>query len=183
MLVVIGILTGLMVLAVPAFQGAIKGSRITGAGQLLADQFSLARQEAVTRSRDVQVRLVWLGADARGPGAIQLWSADPRDLTIQKPIGKLLPLPEKIIVSPEAKISPLLSNSAVTQGEAEFGTWGKQKYRAFRFRPDGGTSLAFDSAENFLTVVPELEAAETPPANYSTIQVDPANGRSRLYRP
>lgn len=183
LLVVISILALLMAVAFPAIQSSIAGSRLTTAGQMLADQLNLARQEAVTRNRDVQVRLIWLAPDAKGGGALQLYSADPKNLSALQPIGKMTLLPDRVVISPQKKLSPLLTNPATAQATADFPGRGALSYYAIRFRPDGGTNLAFNSPENYLTLTAEAEAGQTPPANYVAIQVDPANGRTRLYRP
>jgi prepilin-type N-terminal cleavage/methylation domain-containing protein len=56
LLVVIAILVLLATVSLPAFNSITRGSNLQRAGQMIGDQFALARQEAVARNRDVIVQ-------------------------------------------------------------------------------------------------------------------------------
>lgn len=183
MLVVISILVVVMAIAFPAMNHISRSITLSRAGQMVADQFYLARQEAITRHQDVQVRLVWLSDKAEGPGAIQIWQSDPRDITRLQASGPLVQLPQGATISPESKISPLLINPLVMTGTDTFPGLGEVKYIAFSFRPSGETSLPFNAKDCFVTVTNLQETRQTPPANFCTVQIDPKNGRTQIYRP
>ncbi len=82
LLVVTAVIVVLMAVAVPALNSVLAGSGVSRAGQMISDAFVLARQEAVSKNRDVYVRFFKFtdGADAtaavargagleQGPGA------------------------------------------------------------------------------------------------------------------
>ena len=177
MLVVMGIMVLLAAVAIPAFTGSMKATALTRGGQLVADQFSLARQEAVSRGCDTQVRLLWLSADAKGCGGLQLWSPDPANLSVLRPSGLVTLLPTGIVISENGALSPLVTKAPFPR------TTGSTTYCAFRFRPGGGTDLGYDSTDNYLSIIAASDADKTTPPNYSAVQVDPVNGRIRIYRP
>lgn len=181
-LVVMGIFVSLLLLAIPTLQTVTMGSSLTRGGHLLVDQLALARQEAVGHNREVQVRLIQV--DTTGYNAIQLWAPTPADVTVYQPIGRVVSLPEGTLISSHATLSPLLSHSSIPETIEEIPGRGSVKYLGFRFLPTGGTDLDYNSVDNFVMLVNSRDAkATTLPANYFAVQVDPVNGRSRIFRP
>ncbi len=57
-LAVVAILEILMVLVAPAIVSSLGSSNLNKAGQTIGDQIALARQEALTRNREVQIRFL-----------------------------------------------------------------------------------------------------------------------------
>ena len=55
LLTVMCIIIIITAVAIPAFNSITSGSNLNRAGQLISDQISLARQEATSKNRDVQV--------------------------------------------------------------------------------------------------------------------------------
>ncbi|MEZ0299659.1 MAG: Verru_Chthon cassette protein D [Candidatus Methylacidiphilales bacterium] len=185
LIVVVAIAALLMVLAVPAFQRMALGSSITRSGQMVEDQLALARQMAVSRNGQVQVRLVWLSHDAASCRAIQLWG-DGAALNEMVPLTRLTLLPDGISVAASPTLSPMLNDSALTtlKASAAFPGYGTLKYCGFRFRAGGRTDLPFDATNAFLTIAPARHSADTVlPANYCIVQIDPVTGRAKTYRP
>lgn len=69
LIVVILIIGIIAAYAVPAASTILRGSQVTQASQIVTDQFSLARQQALTRNRMVEVRLIRY-ADPEVPGEV-----------------------------------------------------------------------------------------------------------------
>jgi uncharacterized protein (TIGR02596 family) len=184
LLVVVAIIATLSVLAVPAITSVASGTSLARGGQLVADQFALARQEATGKNREVQVRFVWKDGAVSGWRGVQLWAPSANDVTDYRPVGRIAWLPEGTLVSGVAAMSPLIGSPTIPETNGDFPGRGPTKYCGFRFRPGGGTDLNFNSSSNFVTVVQDRDASvATAPANYAVIQVDPVNGRTRTYRP
>jgi uncharacterized protein (TIGR02596 family) len=182
LLVVVAIIAVLSVLALPAVTSVANGTALTRAGQVVADQMAVARQEATGKNRDVQVRFVWKDGSPGGWRGVQLWAPSVNDVTDYRPVGRISWLPDGTLIS--AAMSPLIANPTIPETNGIFPGRGDTKYCGFRFRSGGGTDLNFNSTSNFVTVVRDFDAAAaTVPANYSVIQVDPVNGRIRTYRP
>ena len=183
LLVVIVIIGILLALVSPAFQGIMMGTALTRGGQTVSDQLALGRQYAVSQSLPVDVRFVLMPANCRG---IQLWSTSPTNTTIPVAVSRLVTLPDGVLISTNATLSPLISSSNpnIHQGTAAFGVLGTFSYYDFHFRPGGGTDLPFNSINNFVTLTYTRYATNsTLPANYCIVQIDPADGRVKAYRP
>jgi uncharacterized protein (TIGR02596 family) len=67
LLVVIAIIAIITSFAIPAATTIIRGSQLTQASQVLSDQISLARQQALSRNRQIEVRFCRFG-DPEIPG-------------------------------------------------------------------------------------------------------------------
>lgn len=179
-LVAIAVIVILLALVVPAARDGAMGSAITRGGQMVTDQFALARQEATGKNRDVQVRFLQMEGES-GYRGIQLWGQSPTDLTIYRPIGRMQSLPDGTAIASAASLSPMITSpslSSVTPSNGEL------PYVGFRIRPGGGTDLKFDGSNSYLTIVRTREVdASGLPKNYAMVQIDPVNGRHRIYRP
>jgi uncharacterized protein (TIGR02596 family) len=184
LLVVVAIIGGLSVLAIPALTSVAAGTDLTRGGQLVADQLILARQEATGKNRDVQVRFVWRDDVLSGYRGVQLWAPSRNDITTYLPVSRIVWMPEGTLISSATDLSPLVADPSILEATTNFPGRGPTKYCGFRFRPGGGTDLNFNSTSNYLTVLRGTEAdATTAPANCAIIQVDPVNGHVRTYRP
>lgn len=180
LLAVMAVVIVLCSLAAASISGILMGSNLTRAGNLVADQCTLARQEAVTRNRNVEVRFFYLPREAspawRGMQVVRI-----EENGNQVPVGKLLVLPEGILISASETLSPLMMAGDPILGTVENPTYGTLSYRAFRFRPNGSTGGAL-GAGNFLTLC-AATAQGSPPANFCTVQVNPVTGKITTYRP
>jgi uncharacterized protein (TIGR02596 family) len=184
LLVVVALIAVLSVLVFPAVTSVAKGTALTRASQVVADQFALARQEATGKNRDVQVRFVWKDGQPEGWRGIQLWAASLNDVTDYRPVARIAWLPDGTLISDVPTMSPLIEGPTIPETNAVFPGRGPTKYCGFRFRAGGGTDLNFNTSSNFVTVVHDHDASVTSaPANYAVVQVDPVNGRVRTYRP
>ena len=169
LLAVIFIIGIIAVFVTPAVATILKGSQISQAEQIITDQFKLARQEALIRNHNVQLRLIRFG-DPEMPGekaadpatgyvrAIQLMEVLDNGAVV--PIYPAALLPQTVIVD-RGTLSTLVNDSSLStpvkakQNTSTDGTgkisggdpalpkgidWNYD-FVSFRFRPDGSTTL------------------------------------------
>lgn len=183
LLVVIAIMALLLVLAVPAMSGIMGGSNLTRGGQAIGDQIVLARQEAVAKNREVEVRLINIASTLdpmnHGYRAIQIWQTTE---TSTNPISRVVKLPEGIVISSATQLSPLLTADGSVMNTANFSGIGTCAYTGFRIRANGQLSSTVTGSNNFLTIASAKDAG-APPLNYYTVRVNPVTGRVAIYRP
>ena len=166
-LVVIAIMLVLATLALPAFNSITAGSKLDRAGQMVADQIALAHLSAMTKNRDVQVRVYKTGTGSgAGWRAIQVWGVETGS-NAETPLTRKLSFPDGI--SLDTGHSPLLDN---TRGGVPFTA----DCRGFRFRANGAADITYSS--NYLTLV-----QGTATHNFYTVQVHPLTGKVSIYRP
>lgn len=186
LLLVTGLVILLAVLSIPAMNSVGAGLNLTRSGQSIADQLVLARQTAITRNRNVEVRFVEVLENGnRRFKALQTWLVD-EDGTNTSALGRLIVLPPGVLIDTNLAYSPLLFGSGATlAGEATFGAQGSCAYKGFRFRPGGTTdipSAATNQAPAFLMLRLET-ATQSPPDNFVMIQVNNLTGRTSILRP
>lgn len=182
LLTVVCIIIILMAVALPAFNSITAGSNLNRAGQLVSDQISLARQEATSKNRDVQVVFYNLtDGPTKGWRGIKLMRVDqtPTGATANS-ASRFFQIPEGVIISSNATYSPLLK--AGSTGTTNLPNIGSVQYASFRFRANGSLESGVSSANNFLTLQNVNDKSE-PPVNYYTIQVDALTGKVSVYRP
>jgi uncharacterized protein (TIGR02596 family) len=179
LLVVMALVAILVVAAVPALNSVARGSNLNRAGQLVGDQITVARLTAVSRNREVQVRLYnltnglqsgWLG--------LQVWRIEQSSNgSSSVAASRLILLPEGVLIEPAR--SPLLGADNIVSGTEALPSRGSVAYQGFRFRPNGAMSAGVSASNNYLT----LRSAQGGEANYYTVQVDPLTGKTTVYRP
>ncbi|MEI6034749.1 MAG: hypothetical protein WCS65_10780 [Verrucomicrobiae bacterium] len=150
---------------------------------MLGDQIILARQEAVAKNRDIEVRLLFL-TNEPFPGwkAVQLGIVG-EDGTIL-PVGRVQKLSENILISSNALLSPLLTADASRAGTTNFGSLGSCAWRGFRIRANGSLDgSVISTSNNFLTVIAGRDSAKNPPENFYAVRVNPVTGRVTHLRP
>ncbi len=144
----------------------------------------LARQEAVSKNREVEVRFYSFPVNgAAGWRAAQVFRVEQASGAASLvPVDRVVPLPNGIVISSSAALSPLLSADASIQGTVVLPGYGSATYAGFRYRPDGSTGSVVTSANNFLTFQ-EANDPASPPKNYCTLQINPVTGKVSSYRP
>lgn len=190
LLVVISILALLVGLSVPAMNSGLRATSLSGSGESLVDFLNHARQTALSRNLMVEVRIYKLpdynedtGATPHTYRAVQSFLLDDTTLT---PLGKPLYFRQPVQCSTDTGESSLLDNAILPEKTPGAGdtlpTYGTNyTYRSFYFKPGGATSLP--NTEAFLTLVLENDKTLAEGANFFTVQIDPASGRPRTFRP
>jgi uncharacterized protein (TIGR02596 family) len=194
LLVVIAIIGLLASMALPSITGILGGSKINLGIESVNGALSSARQLAVTKNRDVEVRLIEM-TDPTSPAAgnairaVQILEILE---TGTNPIGKPRLLPSGVIIGSSASMSSLsaLTSANSTASDPKVPGVSSYRYRSFRFRPDGSMNLKtlLPTVTNyFLTLYDEKFQSQisgnNPPPNFATIQLEPSTGAATLYRP
>lgn len=180
LLITMAIIMALASLLTPAFTTISQGSNLTRAGQMIGDQLALARQEAVARNCEMEVRFFTLPSG--GLRAVQLWRIDETSSSrTTNAAGRLQVLPEGVLVSTNQTLSPLLSAGEL-RGTTSHPSYGSMDYVGFRIRANGSMNRQLKTANSYLTLQP-ANSSEVPPINYYTLQLNPITGRVTVYRP
>jgi uncharacterized protein (TIGR02596 family) len=194
LLVVIAIIGIIGAFAVPATGQLLKGSALTQAANIFTDQTSAARQQALTRNRSVEVRFYkFLDPEQVGETTPQfraLQYLEIADGGIPTPTGRYVRLPNTVVMNPDPTLSTVLSDTPIspTSNDPDLprGVGRNYTYVAFRFQPDGATSLTATSLW-YITVhlLNDLgrASANKPPPNFFTWMIDPVSGSSKVLRP
>lgn len=191
LLVVIALLGILLSLAAPAIQSTTSGTEMTAATDLVAAQLRLARQTAIARNRNTELRLL-SHRDDSGVERIRslvIHLAPEEAGSETTPLTRAIRLPASTCVDSGTTLSPLLGQiekSTGSQLASSLPVVGTD-YTAsiIRFRPDGSAEVPSAAASNFLTLRParlDDPLTELPP-NYAVIQISSTNGHIKTYRP
>lgn len=197
LLIVIAIMVTLAVLATSGLNHISRSSKLANTAQRLGDQISLARQTAVARNLPVEVRLYKLPEFDSTTGGASLWRGAQifiMDGTTVVPASRLLLFPNRVIISENAAVSPLLENSSTglgaeitpTSNVGAFST-GNVRYKSFTIRPNG--TLAANNGIPDLNWFFTLHQENDPkpdglkPANFVTIQINPVTSKVTILRP
>lgn len=213
LLVVVAVIGIVATFAVPAVSGMLRGSALTTAASTVVDQMSLARQHALSKNRLVEARL-YRFADPETPGedvtqpatgyfrAFQFFEMSEAGVMV--PIGKVVRLADTIVMHFSPTLSDILAEDPAlivtpdskTDPELPRGVKHQYEYRAFRFFPDGTTSLSPTGVSGkpsaggrwFATLlaindINRTEGGTTPPPNFATWMIDPVTGTSKILRP
>ena len=187
-ILIIGIIAGVLV---PAASGIVRGTRLTQATQTIVDELGVARQTAIGKNRLVEVRL-YQYADPQTPASSSRFRAVQTFQVVNSrwffPLDKVQPFPTSTIMDSAPGLSSVLDPttrppSAGTDPIPVVGT--NYQYVAIRFHPDGSTDLLATGGPWFLTLHDEVngDALNQPPANFSTVEIDPVNGSLHVFRP
>jgi uncharacterized protein (TIGR02596 family) len=207
LIIVISVIVIIAAFTIPAMNTVLKGSQLSQGAGTLVGQLNIARQQALSRNRQIEVRF-YRYADPEIPGedvskpetgkyrAMQLFQVTPQGVAL--PIDKIQTLPLSVIFSAsEAEgLSTLLDRPTALNpkkpGVADKaaprlprGVDFNYEYVSFKFLPDGSTDRN-PTGRWYITVVginDKLESPTKPPPNFFTVQVDPVSGVTKIYRP
>lgn len=208
LIIVISVIVIIAAFTMPAMNTILRGSHLTQASGILVGQLNIARQQALSRNRPVEVRF-YRYADPEIPGesvsdpktghyrAMQLFEVLPSGVAL--PIDKIQVLPGGTIFaySEGTGLSSILDKaSAGVDGGQQPGVNDKNaprlprgvdsnyEYASIRFNPDGSTNKS-PTGKWFVTVVNINDPVDAtkPPPNFFTVQVDPVTGVTRTFRP
>lgn len=186
LLVVVALLGLLAVLAVPALTSILESGRLNRATNQVLSTLSVAAQRASAENRAIGVRMIRPGNEDEWR-FLQVVEILP-DGTVQ-PIERLVALADGTAIASSAQLSSffhITERTKTTQDPDIAAVGNNYRFREFQFRPDGRMNLDV-TQKWYLTVMHGAPKADpsstTPPTNYATIQVDPVNGSTTLFRP
>jgi len=203
LIIVISVIAIIATFTIPALNTILKGSYLSQGSSMLVGQLNIARQQAISRNRQIEVRF-YRFADPETPGenvavpstgafrALQIFELREG---VGIPLDKIQRLPGPVVFSysQERGISSLIDGLTFLRrpGVADPAAPRlprvdlQYEYVALRFMPDGSTDRR--ATEKWFITVVEANAKQPspgmPPANFFTVQVDPVSGTIRNYRP
>jgi uncharacterized protein (TIGR02596 family) len=208
LIVVIAIIVLIAGFTVPAATTILRGSALSQASNTIVGQISLARQQALTKNRAVEVRF-YRFADPETPGedvsnpssgkfrALQLFEVLENGVAV--PLDKPQMLPNNVVFAyaeEEGGLSSIIDKAKAgtpkrpgTDDRAAprlpRGIDYKYEFVSFRFLQDGSTDLTPTDTwyVTLIGLTDKLPAPNRPPANFFTVQVDPVSGSTRTFRP
>lgn len=189
LLLVIAIIAIASSLTIPAFNQVTAGYDMSSAGASVIAQLSSARQTAITRNRNVEVRF-YSYAEMGNPArfrAIQSFILNPGTAgnnPTYTPLGRMQKLPQRICFDGGATLSPLLGS--LQNGTVSIpGAGTSYKYASITFRPDGSAITSASNDKQFLTLKEaRLDDPSTSlPNDYVVIQIFPETGQAKSFRP
>ena len=179
----------------PSLGGILGGSKISLGVETVLGALTSARQLAATKNHDVEFRLIEMKDPAFLSSSNQIRAVQILEILENRtnPIGKPRVFPSGVLIGSDAEMTTLaaLANSPAASSDPRIsGVGTTYNYRSFRFRPDGSINLKQNLpgvTNYFLTIYDEKYQSQVsgkkPPANYATIQLEPATGAATLYRP
>jgi uncharacterized protein (TIGR02596 family) len=192
LLVVMALITIILTFAIPATTSMMKSNSLTQGSQALVSSLALARQTAIAKNRNVEVRFLKFKDEEQGDTTEEfrgIQTVEIMSSSRAQPLGRLEKLPASVIINSTPELSSILDTGRRRErnGTESLGRLGTDySYMAIRFRPDGSVDLAPDETPWFLTLH-EQRGGEaptaTPPANFVTIEIDPFTGALKFYRP
>lgn len=205
LLVVVAIILILAAFILPSTPSLLQGSQLTTGTDRVIATLSLARQTAITKNRQVEVRFYRFG-DSEQPGevasnpatgafrAFQIFEIS--DTNMATALNKVEQLPDTTILDSGDPISSLLGKAmpAPAAPTAALGSALRLpipraglNYQsvAFRYLTDGSTNLPKTSTQWCLTLHRRTDGDGLPtaPPQSVTLGIDPISGRTKIYRP
>lgn len=193
LLAVVGIIGVLMAFSVMAFNHVVSGSSLTMASKTVQETLLAARQLAITKNRPVETRIYSFKDPAHGGKegfyAMQYFlQLKPKEMAAgqtdtYKPWSKVDFLPSAVVLNADKKYSSLfgLALNAPLDNRTIPRVGTTYQYISIVFNPDGSVNL--DQTLKWFVTVNNSNDLQTPPKNFVTLQLDPATGQVRTYRP
>lgn len=204
LLVVITVISLLLAFSAPALFNGLAASRLTGAGDLVLTSLSEAQQTAFAQNVAVEIQFYSYpdinntSTDFHSFRLFKVTTLAGAGNEALVSLGALVKLPDGVLITPDARLSPSLEGTAIPDTKRYSGVVGAT-YAAIRFLPDGTCRRVMSAPgsglsslllprlqESFLTLVEDdgsPRGAADIPRNFYTIQVDPFTGKARSYRP
>ena len=166
LLAVIAIIIAIAAFAIPAASTLLRSSQLSQGSQLLVDQISLARQQAITRNKVIEIRFYrYADPEIGGESAEDLKSWKFRGFQVMEisesgialPVSQMLRLPEQVVMADFGNLSTILSDPTqkTARKNVKEDTAAQKtapllprkidynyEYAWFRFYPDGSTNLS-----------------------------------------
>lgn len=179
LLSVVAIIGVISALAITSFNTIGGSHAITRDGQLVNDQMNLARQIAMTKNRDTELRLITYPGPEAGTTN---WAVQIYDTASGEPLHRIARLGDNVVISASSGLSPLLTNLETAQMSFPPLGNGQRDYYRLKFRPNGRVEGNFPPRQDYLTLHLRRENPAEP-QNYFSLQIQPLTGRTTIYRP
>jgi uncharacterized protein (TIGR02596 family) len=207
LIIVISVIVIIAAFTMPAMNTILRGSQLSQGAGILVGELNIARQQALSRNRPIEVRFYHY-ADPEVPGesttdsttwkfrAMQLFQVLPSGVAV--PLDKIQTLPSGVIFSytNAEGLSSLIDLPTglkpkkpgiddVAAPRLPRGVDLNYDYVSFRFLQDGSTDR-LPTSTWFITIIginDKLESATKPPPNFFTVQIDPVSGVTKTFRP
>jgi len=186
LLVVMGIISILMAVTIPAISSVVESNNMNRAGQQVADEINLAKQLSSSRNTTVELRLFKLSGASSGFNQLQLGTNSSTGLWV--PLTRLSILPQKTAISENSTLSSAFSTNAPSI-MTNAGPTLNASYYPFEFRPTGIMTPVLSIPNYCLAIVPARYAATNystltaPIKNYAIVQINPLTATPLVYRP
>jgi uncharacterized protein (TIGR02596 family) len=194
-LMVVMAIISIMAVGAPALTSVMSSYTLTSAGQFVQAQLTMARQDALTNNRAVQVRF-YLVADATDSKKLYRAMQSFRETTDSSgkatftPIGQIYYMPTGVAIADSVPNAATLfatstSGAASSTGDSTHPLpppYGNTPYISFRFRPNGQTDLLTSSLFTIVSFRSPIVANQLP-GKFITFQIDAVNGATRVYQP
>lgn len=153
LLTVVGIIALLIALATPTLVDVIRSTRLSSAGDSLLNRLNLTQQEAIARSREVEMRFYKYANVTSERPSQQLFYAYQ---VVETPSGGVpVAISEPyyfdsgVVLASQEELSPMLNTTAAqTENNGQYifspgsgGGGGAVEYAALRYFPDGSCRL------------------------------------------
>ncbi len=191
LLAVIAIVGILTILVIPSVGSILDGNDLNWATDLVYAQLAQARQIAIAKNRNVEVRFYRFSeANEERYRAFQSFVATEDSSSPWQPLGKMQVLPRQICFDSGPTLSPLIAYSTQVDGSqttppVTIPGITNYKFVKITFRPDGSCLLDQPATSTFLTLKNGhlQDVSQQLPTNYGLIQISTSTGILRVYRP
>jgi len=197
LLAVMALVSLLTMALVPSMQGTLDGISIGGAAGVAETEMSLARQTAISRNVPVEMR-IYKHDDGTGTAWRLVALVIPGSATGRSDewitAGKVLP--GHVVMEDSGNFSTVLSGAAAPSSGTRVAPWTGQEgsaapallrgknYVGFLFQPDGSTDLPAGRPWCLtLRSSHSQVSGDKPPANFVSLVIDSATGRTLSYQP
>lgn len=165
MLTVVGIVALLIALATPALVDVIRSTRLSSAGDSLLNRMTLAQQEAIARSREVEMRFYkYPNADTDRPTQPFFYAyqvVETPSGADARAISEPYYIESGIVLADKREVSPLLQTTLAQQKQPRSDNFifspgngispDSVQYAAMRFYPDGSCRMLNQDDPDSLT--------------------------------
>jgi uncharacterized protein (TIGR02596 family) len=197
MLAVVAVVALILAAVAPMVFSTLLATKLTTAGDALMGQVSLARQIAVSRNREIEMRIYsyvdpeMVGSEPVVKAVVLVETPDLVNTaaTVGVAVAETYYLPSGIAIARDPNLSPILSQGGSAKNDQERFIRKAQNatYRSVRFLPDGSTSINLPANRSYFTIGDDrllgANSGGKVPDNFYAIQIDPVTGRARAYRP
>lgn len=192
---VLAIIALIFSMVIPAGQTIMSSNQLSHAGDQVVAILKMARQMAITTNHPMEVRFYQYGdpqaagEDVNSPAtghyrALQVFEI--LDSGTASALGKCELLPTSTIFDAGSTLSSLFGTMTRIAPRTNLPRAGlNYNALAFRFLPNGSANLPKKGALWYLTLhnITDRDNLTSPPPNFITVQIDPANGGLKIWRP